>query len=215
MVSRIELRLKDKSEWVKIFDPRDFTVFVRMPDPPALGESLRIDLTVGDGGPRAILRGTVASRRDTVEDGLPVGCSLALGHQEREKVNYLNAFIRGGMLDKREKRRLPVRLEVSYGGVDGTCESYTRDINEEGIFVVTEEPLPENTTIHLRVTIPDRDRPLSLKGRVSHTVVIEDEDVPGMGIVFFDEVRSETLTEIIDELEKAFLSGSLPDEYLL
>lgn len=214
-MSRVELRLEDKSEWVKIFDQRDCTLFVRTNAPPAVGESMRVDLSIGEEGARIILRGTVASRREKAEGNLLAGCTVALGHHEREKINYLNGFVRGGLLNLREKRRLPLRLPVTYGAMDGPRKTYTRDINEEGIFVVTEEPLPEETHIHLLVAVPNREEPLSLSGEVSHTVVIEDEDLPGMGIVFAEETRTEELTRVIDELEEALLTGSLPEEVLL
>ena len=214
-MSRVELRLEHKSEWVKIFDQRDCTLFVRTPEPPVMGESIRVDLSVGKDGPRVILRGTVSSRRQRSDGNLPAGCTIVLGPQEREKINYLNGFVRGGLLNLREKRRLPLRLPVVYGSVDGPRSTHTRDINEEGIFVVTEEPLPEETQVHLLVTVPNRDEPLSLNGEVTHTVLVEDEDLPGMGIVFAESDRSDELTRIIDELEQAFLIGELPEEVLL
>lgn len=214
-MSRVDVRLEDKSEWVKIFDPRDFTIFVRTDQPPGVGSPMRIDLSIGKDGPRIILRGTVASRREKNEGNLSAGCTVVLGPQEREKINYMNGFVRGGLLNLRERRRLPMRLKVTYGAIDGPRETHTRDINEEGIFVITEEPLPEETQVHLLVRVPNRDEPLSLNGHVSHTVLIEDEDLPGMGIVFSKESRGDELTAIIDELEKAFLSGKLTEEYLL
>lgn len=109
-----------------------------------------------------------------------------------------------------------MRLRVTYGGLDGPRESYTRDINEEGVFVVTEDPLPEESELHMQIVFPTEDQPLSLKGVVSHTVVVEDEDVPGMGIRFLhqgDEAAS--FAERIDALEQAFLAGKLPDECLV
>lgn len=214
-MSRVDVRLEDKSEWVKIFDPRDFTIFLRSDEPPQVGTPLRIDLSIGNDGPRIILRGTVAARREKSEGNLSAGCTVVLGPQEREKINYMNGFVRGGLLNLREKRRLPVRLPVTYGAIDGPRKTHTRDINEEGIFVISEEPLPEETQIHLIVTVPNRPEPLSLTGEVTHTVLIEDEDLPGMGIVFAKESRSDELTAIIDELEQAFLHGNLAEEYLL
>ena len=180
-----------------------------------MGTPLRIDLAIGDDGPRIILRGTVASRREKSEGNLSAGCTVVLGPQEKEKINYMNGFVRGGLLNLRERRRLPMRLPVTYGGIDGPKKTHTRDINEEGIFVISEDPLPEETQIHLIVTVPNRDEPLSLSGEVTHTVLIEDEDLPGMGIVFAKESRSDELTAIIDELEQAFLKGKLAEEYLL
>jgi uncharacterized protein (TIGR02266 family) len=174
-----------------------------------------VDLVVGRGGPKIIFRGQVIARRLQGEASLPKGCSIALGNDEREKINYLNGYVRGGLLNLREIRRIPVRLNVTYGGLNGPVETTTRDINDEGVFVISDDPLPEDSEIHLFVTFPGRQEPLSLTGIVAHTVVVEDEDVPGMGIRFtLDPELASELTETVDALEKAFVSGSLPDQFL-
>lgn len=214
-MSRVDVRLDDKSEWVKIFDQRDFALFVRTDNPPPVGSPLRVDLVVGKDGPRVILRGTVASRRTKADGNLSAGCTVVLGPQEREKINYLNGFVRGGLLNLRERRRLPVRLPVTYGALDGPRKTFTRDINEEGVFVISEDPLPEETQIHLLISWPNLVEPLSLSGEVTHTVVIEDEDLPGMGIVFVKDEVSARLQDLVDQLEQDFLNGRLGDEFLL
>jgi Tfp pilus assembly protein PilZ len=213
---RFDLRLADKADWVKVFDPRDSTVFVATDAPPEIGRVVRIDLAVGEAGPRVILRGKVISRRLQRGGPVPPGFSVALGPEEREKINYLNGFIRGGLLNLRSRRRLPLRLPVTWGGLDGPKQTHTRDINEEGVFVVTEAPLAEDSEVHLLITLPHRDEPLSISGVVSHTVVVEDEDVPGMGIVFRLDTRTRALMEqAIDELEERFLTSALPDAVLM
>lgn len=213
---RIDLKLPDKSHWVKVFDPRDFTVFVeRATDQPELDADVRIDLTITD-GPRVILRGKVIARRPEAQGNLGAGFTVALGAIEHEKINYLNGFVRGGLLDLRERRRLPLRLRVAYGGLEGPCESFTRDINEEGVFVISDSPLPEGSEVHLLITLPERGEPVSVSGIVSHTVVVEDEDVPGMGIQLrFEDGQAEPFRTLIDELEAKFAAGSLPEEVLL
>lgn len=214
---RIDLQLPDKSDWVKIFDPRDSTIFVAHDEPPAVGDPIRVDLIVGTSGPRVILRGKVIARRMKGDASLPRGASIALGPDEREKINYLNGFVRGGLLDLREIRRLPLRFQVTYGGIGGPCKSHTRDINEEGVFVVTEDPLPEGSEVHLLITLPVRPAPISLSGVVSHTVVVEDEDVPGMGIRFRyqGQAQRDEVTGLIDELERLFVANKMADEHLL
>lgn len=206
---RVVLRLGSPSEWIKVFDPRDGTLAVDAAPTPAVGDSVRIDLTCGPTGPRVILRGQVIGHRGE-------GVSLVgLGPDEREKINYLNGFVRGGLLNLRERRRVPVRLAVTYGGLKGPVQSYTRDINDQGVFVTTEEPLPEGAEVHLLITIPGRAEPLSVLGRVSHTVVPEDEDVAGMGIVFrLAEAEVAAVAATIDALEREFLAGTLPDDTL-
>ena len=213
---RYKLRLSDKSQWVKVFDPRDCTIFVSPKELPDLGEAIRVDLEIADTGPRVILRGKVISRRQAADSSAPAGCSVALGPEEHEKINYLNGFVRGGLLNLRERRRLPVRLPVTYGGLQGPCRSYTRDINEEGVFVVAEDPLPEESEVHLLIEFPGDAEPTSIAGLVSHTVVIQDEDLPGMGILFRFSPEERTAFEAkIDALEQGFFAGTLPDKVLL
>ncbi|HWM85602.1 MAG TPA: PilZ domain-containing protein [Kofleriaceae bacterium] len=213
---RIDLQLSDKAEWVKVFDPRDSTIFVPQEDPAHVGEQVRLDLLVGLSGPRVILRGKVIARRMKGDASLPRGVSIALGPEEREKINYLNGFVRGGLLNLREMRRLPLRFPVTYGGIGGPCKTHTRDINEEGVFVITEDPLPEGSEVHLLLTVPNRSNPVSLAGIVSHTVVVEDEDVPGMGIRFRHQVgQRDEMVRVVDELERMFMENRLDEEFLL
>jgi Tfp pilus assembly protein PilZ len=201
---RLELKLGSHSEWIKIFDPRDWTIFVPTDEPIDNGATLRIDLDVG--GWLVTLRGTVVGTRED-----PNGVTVALGAAEREKINYLNGFVRGGLLNLREKRRLPIRLSVTYGAVEGPANTFTKDINEEGLFLFTDKPLPETSQIHMLVSVPGKPNPLSLVGKVSHTILAADEEPPGMGIVFdLDDAQRDALLAVIKELEDALIKGGLP-----
>jgi Tfp pilus assembly protein PilZ len=206
---RLELRLSTQQEWIKIFDPRDWTVFVPSTQPIENGEDLRIDLDVG--GWLVTLRGTVVALR---EDPLK-GVVVALGGTERDKINYLNGFVRGGLLNLREKRRLPIRLAVTYGAIEGPATTFTKDINEEGLFLFTDRPLPETSQIHMLVTIPGKGQPISLMGKVTHTILITDDEPAGMGIVFdLDGAQRDQLVVIIGELEQQLLANRLPTNTL-
>ena len=153
---------------------------------------------------------------DVDRGGNSRGAFVALGPSEREKVNYLNGFVRGGLLDLRATRRLPVRLPVTYGGLDGPCQAFSRDINEHGVFVVTDDPLPEDAEVHLLITFPGVKSPLSTMGVVSHTVLPEDEDTPGMGIVFTSrDSERRPLVEAVERLDQAFRTGTLSEDVLL
>ena len=203
-VLRLELRLANQTEWIKIFDPRDWTVFVPSTEDHDNGKSLRIDLDVG--GWLVTLRGTVVGRRTD-----PSGVVVALGASERDKINYLNGYVRGGLLNLREKRRLPIRLQVTYGAIEGPASTFTKDINEEGVFLFTDKPLPETSQVHMLVTVPGKPQPLSLVGKVSHTIVPADEEAPGMGIVFdLDDAQRENLVALMKELEDQLHAGRLP-----
>jgi hypothetical protein len=193
---RLELRLSSQSEWIKIFDPRDWTVFVPTDAAIDNGAQLRIDLDVG--GWLVTLGGTVVGTRDE-----PTGVLVALAATEREKINYLNGFVRGGLLNLRRKNRLPIKLQVTYGAIDGPEKTFTRDINEEGVFLFTERPLPETSQVHMLVSVPGKQQPLSLMGKVSHTILAQDDEPPGMGIVFdLDDAQRMHLQAVIKELEE-------------
>ena len=214
-MNRIALKLADKRQWFEIFDRAEFTLFVLTDQPPKLGERVRVDLTVGPGGPRVILRGDVVARQPP-RSGLRAGFKLGLGPYEREKVNYLSGYVRGGLLDLREMRRLPIRLAVTYRAAAGQRQGFTRDLNEAGLFIIDEAPLPEGTQVSLELYRPDGAAPLSLQATVSHTVVVEDEDVPGMGLrLELDANGRSLLRDVVDELEQRLIRGTLPDETLL
>jgi Tfp pilus assembly protein PilZ len=201
---RLELRLGNQADWIKIFDPRDWTIFVPTPEKVANGDSLRIDLDVG--GWLVTLRGTVVGTRQD-----PTGVVVALAAGERDKINYLNGYVRGGLLNLREKRRLPIRLAVTYGAVEGPANTFTKDINEEGLFLFTDKPLPETSQVHMLVTVPGKPQPLSLVGKVTHTILAQDEEPPGMGIVFdLDDGGRENMQGVVRELEELMKAGQLP-----
>jgi len=201
---RLELRLTSHGEWIKIFDPRDWTIIVPAPEPVPAGAALRVDLDAA--GWLVTLRGTVVGHRDD-----PPSVIVALGGAERDKINYLNGFVRGGLLNHRGKRRLPIKLEVTYGAVDGPATTFTKDLNEEGVFLFTDKPLPETSQVHMLLSVPGRPQPLSLVGKVSHTILSHDDEPPGMGIVFdLDDAGRAELTSVIRELEDQLHSGKLP-----
>ena len=201
---RLELKLTSQSEWIKLFDPHDWILFVPTDEDLEVGTSLRIDLDVG--GWLVTLRGDVVGSRED-----PDGVTVALGSAERDKINYLNGYIRGGLLNLREKRRLPIRLSVTYGAIAGPETTFTKDINEEGLFLFTDKPLPETSQIHMLVTVPGKSQPLSLMGKVSHTIIAEDDEPPGMGVVFeLDDTQRADLVEVIRHLETEFAAGNLP-----
>ena len=214
-MKRLALTLAERADWLRLYDPRGGGLFVPSDDAPEVGAEVRVDLTVTPGGPRVILKGHVVWRRAEPDGKSPPGCSIGLAPDDREKINFLNGYVRGGLLNRRERRRLPLRLPCTYGAIEGPRQSHTRDINDDGVFVLSDAPLPEGTVIHLIISVPSHAEPLSLKGTVVHTVIPEDEDVPGMGIRFsLEPAQHAKLAALVDQLEHDFLSGSLAEEII-
>lgn len=207
-MARLDLRLASQGDWLKVFDPRDWTIVVPTREVFEAGANLRIDLDLE--GWAVTLRGTVVGRREE-----PAAVVVALSGAERDKINYVNGFVRGGLINHREKPRLPVRLEVTYGAIEGPAKTFTKDINEEGLFLFTDRPLPETSQVHMLVSLPGRAQPLSLVGKVSHTIIAQDDEPPGMGIVFdLSDAERAGLLEIIRQLEQQLRAGALPTSFV-
>lgn len=204
---RLELRLASHTEWIKAFDPRDWTVTVPATAGAAgVGAVVRLDLDVD--GWLVSLRGTVVSHRDD-----PPAAVVAVANDERDKINYINGFVRGGLLNLREKRRLPLRLAVTYDAFEGPAHTFTKDINEQGLFLLTEQPLPEMSLVRMLISLPGEAQPLSIAGKVSHTILEGDEQPAGMGIVFdLDDAARAQLHTVITDLEARLNDGRLPPD---
>jgi Tfp pilus assembly protein PilZ len=201
---RFVLQLASEAEWIKVFDPRDWTIFIPGTQAATPDEPARIDLRVGAWA--VTLRGLVVTTRSE-----PDGVVVALDAAEREKINYLNGFVRGGLLNRRELRRVLVRLPVTYGAVEGPAKTFTKDLNEEGVFLFTDRPLPETSQLHMLITIPGRSEPLSLRGAVTHTILPGDDEPAGMGVTFaLDPAQRALLRDVVAELERGLDAGSLP-----
>ena len=211
VLKRFTLSLAEKSQWSTVYSADDSTLRVDLGEPlPSIGDTIRVDLELGPQATKVIFRGDVVSHCND-----PKGVRINLGVQERAKVDFLRGYARDGILNLRRLRRLPLSLHVTYGGIQGPIESHTRDLNEEGVFIVGDDPLAEGSELHLLLQFPGEEAPHNLMGHVSHTVVIEDEDIPGMGIVFkMDEATQATLRSSVDKLEQAFIAGKLEARYL-
>ena len=123
--------------------------------------------------------------------------------------------MRGGLIDVRERRRLPVRLRVAYSGAKGRRINFTRDLNEEGAFVRTAEQLPVGNLVPLLVYPPGGQyKPLDVTGEVARQADGADR---GVGVVFrfADESARDLWHRFITKLETDYLEGRIDDEALL
>jgi PilZ domain len=205
---RLPINLAQPTDWIKIFDPTDWTVFVRTASQAEPGTPVSLDLAVA-GWSVSLLGSVVGSRGEEGDEGLVV----AVSSSEREKINYLNGFVRGGLLNHREKRRLPVALTVTFGDIDGAATTTTKDVSDDGVFLNSKRPLPPTSQLHMLITIPGRNQPWSVMGKVSHIIGPHDDLPPGMGISLeLNDVQRTEWMSILLELETRLAQGSLPSE---
>jgi hypothetical protein len=216
-VARLKLHLIERADFAKFQDPSagGNGLFVPGSDTPAVGESVTVEV-IFQGGPRVLLRGAVLWRRATGDARARAGVGVSIDAGERPKLDFLYGYVRGGLIDVREKRRLPVRLRVAYTSPRGRRINFTRDINEEGAFVRAAELLEVGARTQLLITPPgDNYKPIEV-----HAVVARQEAQGadrGMGVrfEFAGDDERERLLAFMRKLEGDYLDGRLPDEALI
>jgi len=78
--------------------------------------------------------------------------------------------------DRRDFARFSVDLHLQFldpvNNIKG--EAQTKDISAKGIGIFTKENLPPQTDIEMWITVPKREEPLYVKGKVVWTQATED-----------------------------------------
>ncbi len=215
-MSRLKLNLIDKGELNRFWDSTvpGGQLFVPGSDPPKVGSNTTVEV-IFQGGPRILLHGMVAWRRATGDARARPGAGITIAAAESEKVRFLLGYTRGGLIDVRERRRLPVRLQVAYKGTTSRRINFTRDLNEEGAFVRANELLPVNTSTLLLVYPPGTGfRPVEVHATVARHQVKGDY---GMGVKFEfrSQVERDHWSAFIRKIEDDYLDGRLPETALL
>jgi Tfp pilus assembly protein PilZ len=215
-VPRLKLHLIDRADFNKFQDPSagGQGLFVPGTDTPQVGQNVTVEV-VFQGGPRVLLHGQVCWRRAVGDARTRPGVGVAVDKSEKGKLSYIQGYVRGGMIDVRDKRRLPVRLRVAYTSTRGRRVNFTADLNEEGAFVRTAELLEVGEKTELLISPPGGDyRPIEVRGVVARRSM---EDPRGVGVRFDfgDDSERERVRAFVHKLETDYLDGKLPDDVLL
>src|SRR5947208_17154816 len=112
-MTRLKLHLLERADFHKYHDAPGASIFVPGSDPPNVGERVTVEV-IFQGGPRVLLHGFVLWRRTSGDARARPGVGVGIDGAEGSKLRYLLGYVRGGLIDVREKRRLPVRLRVAY-----------------------------------------------------------------------------------------------------
>jgi uncharacterized protein (TIGR02266 family) len=91
--------------------------------------------------------------------------------------------------DRRRFERSAMVVRVEYSSVDEFFSEFTRDINEGGVFIETDEPQELGTTVQLQFHLPGSDEPIRTAGVVVRVDDGGDGRLSGMALEF-DELSS-------------------------
>jgi uncharacterized protein (TIGR02266 family) len=216
-VGRIKLHLIDRNDFIKYQDPSAGAqgLFVPGSATPGVGEPVTVEV-IFQGGPRVLLQGQVCWRRALGDARTRAGVGVAVDPGEAAKMSYLLGYVRGGLLDVRLKRRLPVRLRVAYSSPRGRRVNFTRDLNEGGVFVRASELLDLGAPTRLLISPPGRDyRPIELRGTVARQQLEGSDRGMGLRFDFASDEERELVRGFVQKLESDYLDGRLPDDVLL
>lgn len=115
----------------------------------------------------------------------------------------------GEHVERRRSPRANLIVKVDYSTVDELFTEFTRDVNEGGVFIETENPRDLGSIVELRFSLPGCDDVIETPGTVVRVVDGKAGEAPGMAIEFDDlgDAARRQINELIRSL-KAEAPGS-------
>lgn len=101
-------------------------------------------------------------------------------------------------VELRRSPRAPLVVRIAYSTVDALFSEFTRNVNEGGLFIETDNPPPTDTRVALQFKLPGSDLPIQARGRVTRIQQPGGDGPAGMGVEF--ENLGQDARALIDEL---------------
>ena len=124
--------------------------------------------------------------------------------------------VKGTKEDAREDHRIPIQLLVDYRCDGHYLFDFCRDLGTGGVFIETNDPLAQGSTVDLTFTLPDSKETLQTKGKVIwvQSEVPNKRLTPGMGVQFegFDTKQREVLEEFVKRHHSEGLNNKKPEK---
>ena len=87
-------------------------------------------------------------------------------------------------VERRRSTRAPVTVRIEYSTVDALFSDFTRNINEGGIFVETDEAIPLEEKVELKLRLPGSPEVVHARGRVVRVEAATETSAAGIAIEF-------------------------------
>lgn len=87
-------------------------------------------------------------------------------------------------VERRRTDRAPVVVRIEYSTVDALFSDFTRNINEGGIFVETEESVPLDEKVDLKLRLPVSNELVHVQGRVVRVEQATATSAAGIAVEF-------------------------------
>jgi len=89
-----------------------------------------------------------------------------------------------GGADRRRFERADVVVEIEYSTVDELFSEFTRDINEGGVFIETDNPQAVGTTVDLQFLLPGSSDPIKAAAQIVRLSDGSGGEPVGMAVEF-------------------------------
>ena len=89
-------------------------------------------------------------------------------------------------VERRRTERAPVVVQIEYSTVDALFSDFTRNINEGGIFVETDEVIPLDEKVDLKLRLPGSSDLVDVRGHVVRVEPTTASSMGGIAIEFED-----------------------------
>ena len=96
-------------------------------------------------------------------------------------------------------------VRIEYSTVDALFSDFTRNINEGGIFVETEEPVPLDEKVDLKLRLPGSSELVRVQGRVVRVEPATSTEPGGIAVEFgeLDSHARELINAAVRKLRSA------------
>src|SRR5688572_12293665 len=112
------------------------------------------------------------------------GSSRAFGQTMRWPMAERSHSETRAAVERRRSERAPVVVRIEYATVDALFSDFTRNINEGGIFVETDEPIPLDQKVELKLRLPGSSELVHVSGRVVRIEQTTATSAGGIAIEF-------------------------------
>ena len=171
-------------------------VFVETEDPLPIQSEVHLKLALPESNQTIEAKGKVAWTYDIkkgtgghVTPGMGIRF-LDLSAEHRMLLEECVQKLSTNSKDRRLDRRFDVNIRVDCETKDMFVSHYVTSLSKGGVFVETEDPLPIQSEVHLKLALPESNQTIEAKGKVAWTYDIKKGTgghvTPGMGIRFLD-----------------------------
>jgi uncharacterized protein (TIGR02266 family) len=209
-VRKFSITFSEKYEFLEVFlgDIPGGGIFVRAEDEYSVGESVAVHLCFREIPEGVSLGGKVVWRRAPAKwrSALVPGLGVQFDDSERTRVEFLTDFCRGQLSAKRKsEERIPTDIPIEYCFAGNWIKGRVRDISRGGLFIVTDNFIPPNTSVDMNLFSSKFGKPDRITGEVAWMRTNGPETGVGVRFELQSPTRRRRVEKLVDQIRDRFI----------